>query len=906
MVISILSSIFSGWATEHKWTFSYYDQTHGPNSMFAGAYNGLDYMLLYNLYCIYIGTPAYYVNYDDLQLSGTLPFKNNIFEFGTSTYPAYYLGINSITSNQLINDYTSPVYSTEPGYVTYKAGDEIELIPGFHASDGSYFHAFIGDISCNNFGNYEKTSGGGYLDNMYDPMLNDSTPQAPYPFTPENVLIYDTIPSCMHDTLFFNGIDADTTFTYYDSLTSKDTTISAGPFSYQWDFGNGQTSSIKKAKVFYNNPGSYHCQLIIADTNGITDTLRFVLVVPLCTDTTIHGVLTENASCGGTAIINDTIQFVNVHDSIVPNITAATTDSAGVFYFDKWELHSLDTTALFGLKAKSGYSLNDTAHKTIEQWIGESPLNLYYTTTLNEEWVARYNGADSLNDGATAIDLMGNIYVTGASTSTTNGYDMTTIKYDSTGTQLWAETYNGAGNGDDAARAITVDSSGNVYITGESKGSDNKTIITTISYTNSGTQRWLQRYSNASCTGSSATCIAQDHAGNIIVGGTSSCTSSSNLYTVLKYNSNGNLIWDSYYSGYLTVPDNTLKALSVDDSNNVYVSGTSLGSGTAYDMTTVKFNSGGTQLWADSYDNPNHTNDYVYSNAINNNGNIFVGGYSHRSGGNDEAVVINYTSGGSRNWVSVYNTDAHDFAYKVLCNSSDDIYIAGNSGITSSLTMLALKYDAAGNLSWAKHSLPSSTYNFKSAAIDFVDNLYITGTTQIAIGGKYITTQKLNSESDVQWTRTYDVSTHINDFPSQIKISQNGNVYISGYSLADSTSYDFITLKYSQCPLMAANLKTNNTASGQNTITSIKENSFIQIIPNPNDGNMNVVYDIQENETATFELYDITGRKVMSLLLTADKNSIAITSSELDKGMYFYRAMAGNRQIAADKIVVIK
>jgi hypothetical protein len=692
---------------------------------------------------------------------------------------------------------------------------------------------------------------------------------------------------------------------YIDSLISPLKSIFYDSLTYKWNFGDSTTSNLKFPEKSFRDAGDYIISLEITDSIHFYDSIsqNFHII----TDQNIIGSLTENPSCGGAVISGDTLTFMTggviVPDSIY---TPIATDINGGFIFNSDGFENLNDTALYSIVSKSGMVLQDTTHKTIQQWISESPLNLYYTTTVNEEWVARYNGADSLNDGATAIDLMGNIYVAGASTSATNGYDMTTIKYDSTGTQLWAETYNGAGNGDDAARAITVDSSGNVYITGESKGSDNKTIITTISYTNSGTQRWLQRYSNASCTGSSATCIAQDHAGNIIVGGTSSCTSSSNLYTVLKYNNTGNLIWDSYYSGSLTVSDNTLKALSVDDSNNVYVSGISLGSGTAYDMTTVKFSSGGTQLWADSYDNPNHTNDYVYSNAINNDGKIVVSGYSHRSSGNDEAVVINYTPGGIRNWVSIYNNDAHDFAYKVLCNSSDDIYIAGNSGITSSLTMLALKYDAAGNLSWAKHSLPSSTYNFKSAAIDFVDNLYITGTTQIAIGGKYITTQKLNSESDVQWTRTYDVSTHINDFPSQIKISQNGNVYISGYSLADSTSYDFITLKYSQCPLMAANLKTNNTASGQNTITSIKENSFIQIIPNPNDGNMNVVYDIQENETATFELYDITGRKVMSLLLTADKNSIAITSSELDKGMYFYRAMAGNRQIAADKIVVIK
>ena len=96
-----------------------------------------------------------------------------------------------------------------------------------------------------------------------------------------------------------------------------------------------------------------------------------------------------------------------------------------------------------------------------------------YDTNGNELWVARYDSPESDVGyaSALAVDLLGNVYVTGDS-YTSRGDDYVTIKYDTNGNELWVKRYNGPGDLYDNARAIAVDPSGNIYVTGESDGNE--------------------------------------------------------------------------------------------------------------------------------------------------------------------------------------------------------------------------------------------------------------------------------------------------------------------------------------------------------------------------------------------------------------------------------------------------
>ena len=66
---------------------------------------------------------------------------------------------------------------------------------------------------------------------------------------------------------------------------------------------------------------------------------------------------------------------------------------------------------------------------------------------------------------AIAVDTQGNVYVTGQSWGLGGNFDYATIRYNSASQEEWAARYDGADNRNDQANAMAIDSSGNVYVT---------------------------------------------------------------------------------------------------------------------------------------------------------------------------------------------------------------------------------------------------------------------------------------------------------------------------------------------------------------------------------------------------------------------------------------------------------
>ena len=117
-------------------------------------------------------------------------------------------------------------------------------------------------------------------------------------------------------------------------------------------------------------------------------------------------------------------------------------------------------------------------------------------------WLSSYSGPDHSFDSANAAVASPDgsmVYVTGNSKGSNNvNDDYATVAYNSaTGEQLWASRYDGPGGGVDIPFAIGISpDGGTVYVTGESVGADGGFDYATIAHNaKTGVQKWLQRYS---------------------------------------------------------------------------------------------------------------------------------------------------------------------------------------------------------------------------------------------------------------------------------------------------------------------------------------------------------------------------------------------------------------------------
>jgi uncharacterized delta-60 repeat protein len=239
---------------------------------------------------------------------------------------------------------------------------------------------------------------------------------------------------------------------------------------------------------------------------------------------------------------------------------------------------------------------------------------------------------------------LSNVYVTGSSDRSTDS-DYATVKYDPNGNQLWAARYNGSGNSDDSASAMAVDSSGNIYVTGWSRGSGTNFDYATIKYCPDGNQLWVARYDGPGNNSDHAYAIAVDGSGNVYVTGSSYGSGTSPDYATIKYAPDGNQLWVARYNGPENMDDQALD-LTIDNSGNIYITGWSSFNGQYnYDYTTIKYASDGNQLWVARYNGSGNGADFARALTVDSSGNIYVTGASY-SGTSDDYATIKYTQHG--------------------------------------------------------------------------------------------------------------------------------------------------------------------------------------------------------------------------------------------------------------------
>jgi len=297
-------------------------------------------------------------------------------------------------------------------------------------------------------------------------------------------------------------------------------------------------------------------------------------------------------------------------------------------------------------------------------------------------WGTYYGGEGDEYGYSCPVDNEGNVYLAGWTTTITDslaiasgGHQNTSggtsdaflAKFNSFGVRLWGTFYGGLGS--DKGWPSSVDSSGNVYLGGNTRSNSNDPIIASNGH--------------------------QDLFG----GGGSDAF-------LIKFNSSGVRQWGTYYGGE---GDEYGLSCSIDISGNVYLAGettstsaiasnghqNTIGSIVDRDAFLVKFNSSGERYWGTFYGGEKE--DRGFSCSVNNSGNVYLAGWtksttSIASGGyqniiNDtlDAFLVCFNNSGIRQWGTYYGGDREDSGISCLVDTYENVYLTGYTGSTDAI-----------------------------------------------------------------------------------------------------------------------------------------------------------------------------------------------------------------------------
>jgi hypothetical protein len=383
-----------------------------------------------------------------------------------------------------------------------------------------------------------------------------------------------------------------------------------------------------------------------------------------------------------------------------------------------------------------------------------------------------------------AVDATGAVYITGAFSSTINfgsvtktstgQQDIFLAKYSGDGTLLWAVSYGGFGN--EGGNALTINSSGNIVVTGYFEG--NVTF------------------------------------GTIPV-------SSLGGFDIFVFTC-GNL--DGVISSVLTVggtQNEAVKDVAIDGAGSIFIAGsfsgtTNFGSipktsnNSTTDAYVAKFNSAGVAQWVAT--GGGTSSDLAEKIAIDNTGSAIItgryfgtttfGAFSQTALGIDDIFVAKYNSSGVIQWLQSAGGYNSDTVYDIITDTAGGIYLTGSYAGTaifgslfkssqgSSIDIYLAKYDSGGTPQWLQSAGSISNDEARGIALDASGSVYVSG---YFFGGTLFGNNNLSSAGNEDvfiakynpttstWEWVISAGGTATDYPLALARSPAGILYVTGF-----------------------------------------------------------------------------------------------------------------------------
>lgn len=449
-------------------------------------------------------------------------------------------------------------------------------------------------------------------------------------------------------------------------------------------------------------------------------------------------------------------------------------------------------------------------------------------------------------------------------------------------------------NGFPVGSMIGIDQNEMIFVTGHD---GNHSKIITSKFDTEGNLIW-ERFYSIPDLGVNATWLSVDPSGNIIVTGFPRTYSSNPVQVgllTLKYDTNGNLLWDKLISGTWAF---TVRSI-IDNSGSIYVSGRAWQYTGTHDFVTVKYAPDGTELWFDTFDQNGgfHTPTGM---DLDQSGNLFITGTGNSGG----LITVMYNSEGERQWV---REEPGTAGHGIKVDGSGGVFVTGsyydvNTGTNNDIRLI--KYDYSGNLLWQRFYDFGNAEFGKLVNIDSQSNIIITGYG--ALPGEFFVgwlAAKFDPEGNLLWYNRFKLNSLWEEFPNFTLIGPQDEIYITGNvgMVSGSTTYHGLeTVRYdsdgsnpwiADVNLYAGVGKGLSLGSdmslyavgqfyysvlkySQALPTGIAESSLEkhegfylgQSYPNPFYQNTTISYQLLVSGQVTLKVYDVIGNEVSTLV----------------------------------------
>ncbi len=510
-----------------------------------------------------------------------------------------------------------------------------------------------------------------------------------------------------------------------------------------------------------------------------------------------------------------------------------------------------------------------------------------------------------------AMDDSSNVIVIGNTRTTNGNFDYLIVKYDSTGQLKWNASYNGPNNGDDQVAAVAVDRQGNIYVTGSSAPANGLADFVTIKLNRDGVRQWVARYNGPANNLDEATAIAVDEAGYVYVTGFSNgggLVPFPDIVTI-KYDPSGQQQWAVRYDG----PSGSIdmaSAIAVDRNGNVYVTGATgsgrpgWGSALQTDFITLKYNAQGEQVWAVTYNGPANAQDIATHLVLESDNNVYVAGTSMGTGTRLDYTTIKYNSAGQVQWVARYNSDENlqDNISGLAVDGSGNVVVTGTIGsdlFNPNSDFMTIRYDQHGNQQWlARYNGPGNSWERAAGvALDRDGNVYVTGQSVGDTTASDFATLKYDRDGALQWVARYHSGSRSDDASIAIQLDRSGNVYVAGSSGIEMNAGIVTLIKYAQTDnLVAANRRAR------------ADQRLSRSYPNPFNAAVAIIFDVPESNQVSLKVYNMMGQELATLIdqqVSAGTYQVFWDAIGHHSGVYFYRLQIGNN-LESNKMILLR